>query len=68
MGIGYLPLPGGVEDRPRDIRRRLGRKTPVHVLGLREASPPLKRRKWSSLPGPFLGNQESDYLPRVGVG
>ena len=68
MGVGYLPLPGGVEDGPRDIRRRLSRKTPHHVLGFREASPPPKRRKWPSLPGPLKGNQESGYFPRVGVG
>ena len=68
VGAGYLPLTGGVEDAPRVIRRRLNRKTPPHVLGIREASPPPMRRKWPSLLGPLMGNQESDYFPRVGVG
>ena len=68
LEAGDLPLSGGVEDTPRVIRRSLSRKTPPHELGIREASPPPKRRKWLSLPGPFMGNQESSYFPRVGVG
>ena len=55
---GDLPLPGGVEDVPRVVRRRLTRKTPIHER-TGEASPPLKRRKWLSLPGPSKGCQKS---------
>ena len=48
---GYLPLPGGVEDAPRGIRRRLNRTTSPHVLGLREAS----RLRSEGNGRPFLG-------------
>ena len=49
-----LPLPGGVDDAPRVMRRRITGKTPIHV-GITEASPPPKRREWLSLLGPSRG-------------
>ena len=66
--VGDLLLPGGVDDAPRVVRMRLtGKMPPVHMR-VREASPPPKRRKRLSLPGPSVGCQENSYFPRVGVG
>ena len=64
---GDLSLPGGVDDAPRGVRRRISRKTSTHD-GVLESGPAPKRRKRLSLPGPTSGCHESSYFPRVGVG
>ena len=66
--VGNHSLPEEVNDEPRVKRRRIRGKTPIHDVFGRGASPPPKRRKWLSLPGPQGGYQESSYFPRVGVG
>ena len=66
--VGHLSLPEEVKDEPRSVRRRIRCKMPLHAVVGRGASPPPKRRKWLSLPGPVEGYQESSYFPRVGVG
>ena len=66
--LGHHSPPGEVNDKPRLVRRRLRGKTPVLVVVGRVASPPAKRRKWLSLPGPSREHQESSHFPRVGVG
>ena len=66
--VGHHSLPEEVNDGPKVVRRRIRGVTPVHEVVGREASPPPKRRKWLSLPGPLRGFQESSYFPRVGVG
>ena len=64
----YHPLLEGVNDTPREVRRRLtGKTTPGHMR-VEEASPPPKRRKWLFLPGPSRGNQENGLFPRIGMG
>ena len=65
---GHHSLPEEVNDRPKEVRRRLRGKTPIHQVDGREASPPPKRRKWPILPGPSRGSQEDGRFPRVGVG
>ena len=53
--MGHHSLPEEVNDEPRVMRRRIRGKTPLHVVVGRGASPPPKRRKWLSLPGPVGG-------------
>ena len=62
------PLPEGVNDTPRAIRKRLTSKTHPSYIRLREASPPPKRRKGSFFPGRSRGFQEGDLFPRIGMG
>ena len=56
------PLPEGVNDTPRAIRKRLTSKTHPSYIRLREASPPPKRRKGSFFPGRSRGFQEGDLF------
>ena len=67
-GLGHHSRPEEVNDGPKVVRRRLRHKTPGHLVVGRGSSPPPKRRKWLSLPGPSRGYQESSYFPRVGEG
>ena len=64
----HHPLPDGVNDTPRAIRKRLTSKTHPSYIRLREASPPPKRRKGSFFPGRSRGFQEGDLFPRIGMG
>ena len=64
----YHPLPEGVNDPSREVRRRLTGKTPVGRGRESGTSPPPKRRKWQLFPGPSRGSQDNCHFPRVGVG
>ena len=44
-GVGGLPLPAGVDDTPRVMRRRLRKKTPINEVGEKWASPPPRTKE-----------------------
>ena len=61
--LGHHSRPEEVNDGPRVIRRRIRGKTPRHEVLGEVASPPPKRRKWLSIPGPSGGYPGQQPLP-----